>query len=79
MRVNFNLDDTVQRNSWYYIAVSMSYPNIYLSINCRQITPFRIVYFDASNQKIKDEASPVMPFPFAGFDNNLVVSRSQFN
>ena len=79
VRVNFNLDDTIQRNSWYYISVSMSYPNIYLSVNCRQITPSRIVYFDTSNNKIKDDVNLVMPFPFAGFDNNLVVSSTHSN
>ena len=76
VRINFNLADTIQRNSWYYIAVSISYPNIYLSVNCRQISPSRIVYFDTNNQKIKDDVILVMPFPFAGFDNNLVVSSS---
>ena len=75
IRFNFDIDDVIQRETWYFVSVTMSFPNIYVTINSRQLNLRRVVYFDVNNVRIKVDVNPVMPFPFAGFDPTLVVSN----
>ncbi|KAI6660904.1 Lefftyrin [Oopsacas minuta] len=74
VRVNFNLDPPFLKDTWHFISVTMLYPNIDVSINCKQISPFRVVYFDTSNNKMIDNDNLVMPFPFANFSNSAVTA-----
>ena len=75
VRMNFNVDGFIFKDTWHFISVTFSYPDVRVSIDCIQLSLATVVYFDGSNNKQKDQSSLVMPFPFAGFTPSQVVNN----